>query len=145
MVVGADFESGASSRVNEDTCLWRQVHPCFVRENQITSQVFTPTPKDEGRLSVYDGEQIDAEQSWKHYTTPTDDRPGYPSIGVVAVTVGECEAQGTVVAPDPETFPEHVLVDFTSLVNARRKSVAKELSKIARERGWKYRPSASGS
>ena len=140
MAVHTNFESGTNRSVNENTRLWRQVHPNFIRENQVTSQAFAPTPKDKGRLSVYDGDQISAEDSWKHYTTPTADKPAYPSIGVVAVTVKECKAQETTVVPDPDSFQEHVLVDFTKLPNSKRKTVAKELSKIARERGWKYQP-----
>lgn len=126
--------------MNAETYLWRQVHPSFVRQDQVTSQVFTPTPKDEGKLSVYDGDQISAKDSWMHYTSPKPGRPPFTSIGVVAVTVQECEFQETLVVPDPDAFQEHVLIDFTELPRSKHKTVAKELSKIARERGWKYKP-----
>ena len=144
VVVRASFESGIINRVNADTYLWRQVHPHFIRDNQVTSQVFTPTPKDEGRLSTYDGNQISAEASWKHYTTQAFDKPAaYDSAGVVTVTVEECEAQETTVVRDSDSFPEHVLVDFTQLPKSKHKTVAKELSRIARERGWQYLPPTS--
>ena len=126
--------------MNAETYLWRQVHPSFIRQNQVTSQVFTPTPKDKGKLSVYDGDQINAKDSWIHFTTPKPGNSAYGSVGVVAVTVGECEAYNTVVAPDSGTFQEHVLIDFTELPKSKHKTVAKELSKIARERGWMYQP-----
>ena len=126
--------------MNADTYLWRQVHPHFVREDQITSQVFTPTPKDKGKLSVYDGDQISAKGSWIHFVTPRIGKPAYASAGVMAVTVGECQANETLVIPDPETFQEHVLVDFSEMSRPKQKTVAKELSKLARERGWQYHP-----
>ena len=50
------------------TLLLRQVNPSWIKNGRITSQVFKPTPKDAGCLSVYDGDQITAEASWRHYT-----------------------------------------------------------------------------
>ena len=126
-----------------DTHLWRQVHPTFIQDDQITSQVFAPTPKDQGKLSVYDGDQISAEDSWSHFTAPKNDKPAYRSIGVVSVTVGECEANSTLVTPDPTAFEEHVLIDFGELTKPMQKTVAKELSRLARVRGWMYQPPAS--
>ena len=35
--------------------LHRQVHPSWIQEGRITSQAFSPTPKDLGLLSVYLG------------------------------------------------------------------------------------------
>ena len=51
------------------TFLFRQVHPSFVQAGRVTSQVFRPTPKDQSLLSVYDGDQITAEDSWTHFTS----------------------------------------------------------------------------
>jgi len=39
--------------MTENTLLLRQVHPSFVQDGKITSQVFRPTPKDENKLSMY--------------------------------------------------------------------------------------------
>ena len=131
--------------MNAETHLWRQVHPDFIRKNQLTSQVFTPTPKDEGKLSVYDSDQISAKDSWKHYSTPRPGKASYRSVGVVAVTVEECEVPETLVFPDPDRFQEHVLIDFSELPKSKHKTVAKELSRIARDRGWMYQPPASST
>ena len=65
--------------MNSDTLLYRQVHPSWIEDDFPTSQAFTPTPKDELRLSVYDGDEISAASSWEHYTGQ-----GLLSSGVVA-------------------------------------------------------------
>jgi len=54
--------------MSPETHLLRQVHPSFVQSGQITSQVFQPTPKDELKLSVYDGDMIEPADSYEHYT-----------------------------------------------------------------------------
>lgn len=41
-----------------ESLLLRQVNPRWIREGRVTSQVFRPTPKDEKKLSVYDGAKI---------------------------------------------------------------------------------------
>ncbi len=51
-----------------DTLLLRQIHPSFVQDGRVTSQAFRPTPKDELRLSVDDGDRVGAEASWKRFT-----------------------------------------------------------------------------
>ena len=121
--------------MNSDTLLHRQVHPSWVQQGRVTSQVFRPTPKDEKRLSVYDGDQITAEAAWNHYTNHL----GHASAGVVAVTVAECGAQQLPVLPDPEPFPEHVLIDFTGFPENKIKQKAKHLRAAAESRGWQYR------
>jgi hypothetical protein len=54
--------------VTDETVLFRQIHPIFVQNDRVTSQAFRPTQKDEGKLSVYDGDMISSEDSWKHHT-----------------------------------------------------------------------------
>ena len=46
----------------------RQAHPQFMQNDRITSQVFMPTVKDDGKLSVDDGDKVRPEESYKHYT-----------------------------------------------------------------------------
>lgn len=116
------------------TLLHRQVHPSWVQQGRVTSQVFRPTPKDEKRLSVYDGDLITAEAAWNHFTNSL----GYASIGVLAVTVAECAAHDLHVAPDPAHFPEHVLIDFAGLSEGSTKKKAKYLTAAADSRGWQY-------
>lgn len=88
--------------MTEGTVLLRQIHPAFIQANQATSQAFKPTPKDEGKLSVYDGDMTTAEKSWAHYTGTL----GFQSAGTVGVLVGECTAAKLHAAAKPAPFPE---------------------------------------
>lgn len=121
--------------MNKQTYLYRQVHPSWIQEGRITSQTFTPTPKDQGRLSVYNGDLITPSKAWKHYTTKLQ----CLSAGVVGVTVKECEDQSLQPLPDPEPFPEHAVIDFSSCSSNREiKKKAKVLRNLAEKRGWLY-------
>ena len=122
--------------MSPETLLHRQVHPAFIQEGRITSQVFTPTPKDNGCLSVYDGDRITAEAAWRHYTR----KQRFKSVGVVAVTVSECSHEGLQARADPGAFAEHVLIDFAGGDRNRVRRTAKRLRAIAAQRGWQYRP-----
>ena len=122
--------------MKDESLLLRQVHPSWIRENRVTSQVFTPTPKDEGRISVYDGEQISAQASWHHFKKVL----GNPSTGVLAVQVRECQNCKIPVTLDPKAFMEHVLLDFAGFSGNHTKKLAKKLTQFANSRGWQYRP-----
>ena len=123
--------------MNLDTLLLRQVSPSWIQDGRATSQAFTPTPKDDRRLSVYDGDQIRPAASWDHFTGEL----GLESFGVLAVTVQECQDADTTVAPDPVPYPEHVVIDFTKLPsNSKVKAVGQQLAKFANERGWLHGP-----
>ena len=65
--------------MTDDTLLLRQVNPAWIQDGRITSQVFRPTPKDSKRLSVYDGDQISAEDAWSHYVRELE----LESVGVL--------------------------------------------------------------
>ena len=85
--------------MTEDTMLLRQVHPSWVQQGRVTSQAFRPTPKDKHMLSVYDGDMTTPADSWTHFCGIL----GFQSIGVMAVTVGECS---TLELPArPRAFP----------------------------------------
>jgi hypothetical protein len=122
---------------DDEQTLHRQVHPSWVQDGRITSQAFSPTPKDAGLLSVYDGKQIAAEPSFIHYTTVQK----LAAVGTVSVTVGETAAVGMPWRLDPEPFPEHAVIDFTGLPTAGKiKAKAQALAERARQRGWTYTP-----
>ena len=123
--------------MNANTLLYRQVHPSWIQKDRITSQAFRPTPKDKKRLSVYDGDQITAEAAWQHYTNDL----GLTSAGVLAVTVGECCTLELPVVPDPATFQEHTLIDFSAFSRRQIETKAKLLRENANLRGWQYDPS----
>lgn len=118
-----------------DTLLYRQIHLSWVQEGRTTSQAFRPTPKDDYRLSVYDGDQITAEAAWNHYTLK------FPSVGVMAVTVAECQKQQIAAISDPlPDFSEHALIDFTGLTMNQARRTARQLTRAANARGWQFRP-----
>lgn len=119
----------------EDQTLHRQIHPSWVQEGRITSQAFSPTPKDAGLLSVYDGQQIAPEDSFKHYTSVLN----LTAIGTVSVAHGEINEVGLPWRPDPAPFPEHAVIDFTGVSTARKlKAKAQALAERARQRGWTH-------
>ena len=122
--------------MNEETLLYRQIHPDWIRDGNVTSQAFRPTPKDTGMLSVYDGDRITAISTWERHTGQ-----GMKSSGVLAVTKEECERLGLRVVPDPlPESPEHVLIDFTGLSRSRTRQVARLMARMATARGWLFRP-----
>ncbi|MCC5839998.1 MAG: hypothetical protein JJT96_07730 [Opitutales bacterium] len=120
--------------MNEATLLLRQIHPAFVQDGRITSQAFRPTPKDQCQLSVYDGDLIDGEKAWIHYT----EELALQSVGVQAVSYTECTEMELSVHSDPATFPEHALIDFTGLGKKTIEKKAKHLRSKAEHRGWLF-------
>ena len=125
--------------MRRETQLLRQVHPQFVQQGKPSSQVFRPTPKDEKLLSVYDGDQIGPSDAFEHYTN----RLGFSSIGILAVTVGECQTCELKSRPDPPAFPEHAVIDFREYGERETKKKAKQLKAFANRRGWLYRYDSS--
>ena len=120
--------------MNDKTLLLRQIHPSFIQGDRVTSQAFTPTPKDNRQLSVYDGDQITASAAFDHFTS----QPNCRSHGVYAVQVSECLEYQLIVRPDPAPYPEHVVVDFGDRTDKSIKTVAKALREKAEVRGWMH-------
>ncbi|WP_028986469.1 hypothetical protein [Thermicanus aegyptius] len=118
------------------TFLHRQVHPSWIQQGKITSQTFKPTPKDQRRLSVYNGDMITPSKAWDHYTGQLK----LQSRGVVSVTVEECNKLELNTFEDPEPFPEHAFVDFQVHSNSAIERKAKLLTRYAEQRGWSYLP-----
>ena len=124
--------------MNSDTLLYRMVSPSWMRSGRPTSQTFNPTPKDNGRLSVYDGDQISPQNAYEHYASL-----GYKAVGVLAIAVEECASLNLTVSPDPlPGFPQHAVIDFTALSGNGIARAARALNKSANALGWQYRPSA---
>lgn len=124
--------------MTDETLLLRQINPSWVQQDRVTSQAFRPTPKDERLLSVYDGDMITPEQSWKHYA----EQLGHKSVGVMAVSVIECTEQELSVRNDREPFPEHAVIDFTDLGTGQVEKKSKRLRVAAESRGWRFRAEA---
>ena len=125
-------EAAAAPGMNSETTLLRQVHPVFIPDGQLTSQAFMPFPKDEGKLSVYDGDQISAADSYKHYTEVLRNA----SDSVWGITVAEVTEAGLTSASAPlEKFPSHALIDFTDHPGKNFRKLAKKLKVFALARG----------
>ncbi len=118
--------------MNSETLLYRQIHPSFVQLGRVTSQAFRPTPKDEQKFSVYDGDQISAGDAYDHYTTSLE----YSSCGVMGLLCAECETLALPVQPDPEPFLEHAVIDFAEYSKKQTEKKAKQLKAKAAARGW---------
>jgi len=123
--------------MNDATIVYRQIHPSFVQAGFPTSQAFRPTPKDESKLSVYDGDQITPENSFKHYVHELS----LSSVGVMGLTVAECAAESLAVCSDPVHFPEHAIIDFSELTDKDCRNKSKKLQSKAVQRGWLHRAS----
>jgi hypothetical protein len=122
------------------TLLHRQVHPDFIQKNDVSSQVFeatssafTPTIKDEKKLSVYNGEKFDAKQAFDHFTS------NLSSKGVLSVSVSECITISLSTTEDNIPFDGHTYIDFSNCTSGGQiKTKAKLLKKAAMQRGWGY-------
>ena len=126
--------------MDKDTQLLRQVHPSFVQANVISSQVFTsqvfkPTPKDENKLSVYNEEKFSPQESLEHFI----ETPSNQSVGVVSVTVSECETENLQAYEDNNPFDGHCVIDYSEHSNSVIEKKAKKLKSIAMLRGWLYK------
>lgn len=123
-----------------DTLLLRQIHPGFVQNGRVTSQAFRPTPKDEGLLSVDNNDRIEAEASWQRFIA----NPVCRSIGVQAVSRGECDTQDLPVIEDGQPYSEHCSIDFTAFDKKAIEKKAKLLRMQAEVRGWLFREVGRG-
>jgi hypothetical protein len=120
------------------TLLHRQAHPNFMDGTLITSQVFMPFPKDDGKLSVDDGGLASAEASYRHYTNVLK----FESTGVWSVTKQEANDCGVAAGPDPlPGNPAHAMIDFASATEKACRKIAKRLKAFAVARGCQYQGS----
>ena len=119
------------------TLLLRHAHPSFMDGDRITSQVFMPFPKDEGCLSVYDGDLIKPEDSYAHYTQTL----GNQSSGLWALTKAETDRENVPASADPlPNFPSHSKIDFGKRLEKDCRKIAKRLKILAAQRGKLYSP-----
>src|ERR1035438_3900619 len=97
-----------------DELLYRQIHPNWVRTGEPTSQLFRPTGKDEGQLSVARSTLTSAETAFNRWIAR-----GFESVGVWGVLVREVEANELAAFDGPAAEkaeePGHGYVDFDAL------------------------------
>ncbi len=125
--------------MDKDTLLLRQVHPTWmvgdiISQQVFSSQTFKPTPKDEGLLSVYNGDVFEAYEAFEHYKSQN-----LVSVGVVAVNKGECESVAVPVLEDNVPFEGHCSLNYRQLSNKGIKKAASLLKSYAEARGWLYK------
>lgn len=136
---GPDSSTGLSFMTGT-TILHRQVNSSWIQLGRVTSQAFKPTPKDERRLSVYDGDLIGPADAWRHYTQSL----GLSSVGVLSVSVVECQSLELTAEPDPRPFPEHAVIIFGQFSNAQIEKKSKQLRELATKRGWQFEAGRAG-
>lgn len=130
--------------MDNDNLLLRQIHPNFIQGSKASvgafeagTIAFTPNASDNGQLSVYNGEKYDAQQSFEHYISIKGEGK---SGGVMGVTNGECLSVSLQAEEDNNPYDGHSYVDFNALDPKLWKGCAKELKRLAHERGWLHRP-----
>jgi hypothetical protein len=123
--------------VTTSTLLHRQVHPKFIQHDGVSSQSFTPNSEDDNMLSVYDGEQFTALDSFENYSSK-----GLTTAGVLSVSVSEVREHGLPCSTDDETFIGHVLIDYNLCPSKKQiKKTAGKLKDAALLRDWQYKGS----
>lgn len=127
-----DGEEGVDDKLE---VLWRQVHPSFVHDGEISSQAFRPTPKDAGKLSVR-RQAFGAERAYHDHL-----RLGYLTAGTWGVGVGEVEEAAARTVDDsalPDRPESHAYVDYRHLSRRQVETAAKRLKSAAGARGKAY-------
>jgi hypothetical protein len=119
--------------VTNENILFRQIHPSWVIDDNVSSQAFKPTPKDDKKLSVYNGNEFSAEESFEHFT-----KQSLMSAGVLGVTDEEFDKEQLPRIPDDEAFKGHVLVDYSACSKNEVEKKAKRIRDIALKRSWLY-------
>lgn len=134
--------------MEDKTFLHRQIHPSFVVNDIVSNQAFlesklvvssgafTPTEKDDDKLSMYNGDKFSPKESFDHYTA------NYNSHGVLSVSVEEVNSIEPLVATeDNNPFDGHCNIDFSEVTSKNQKTKkAGKLRDFAINRKWTYRP-----
>ncbi len=125
---------------DEDELLFRQVHPNFVVDGQLSSQPFQPTEKDDNKLSVDRASLTNAASSHALYVAN-----GFSSAGVYALSVKEFSSEALPCVSDPlpataelQANAAHAFADYSSHKPSKQKTIAKRLKQKAIARGQKH-------
>ncbi len=123
--------------MNPETLLYRMVHRSWMRGDMVSSVAFRPRLVDGQLLGVFDGDRITLEGAWNEFTTYF--QGGSLFLGIVGVTLAECEGLDLPVLSDPYLFPARAYIDFTGLGRAEIRRKAYRLRECANARGWLFR------
>jgi len=117
-----------------DELLFRHLHPSWIDNGVITSQLFKPTKKDAGCVSTERSSKISPEGAYAGHLAL-----GFESVGVYAVSVDEVRT-GVNLEPvddprDDEGKPAHAFIDMRELDNKAIRGAAGLLRDRAVTRG----------
>lgn len=114
------------------------------KNDKPSSQLFTPTPKDEGKLSVASSHKTSAEDFYREFTQDLN----LKSRGIWAVSKDELQPVPNVkddkgdpvtvncsIDEGPDKPTGHCLMDLTGHSNSRIRKIAKSLRNCAHDRG----------
>jgi hypothetical protein len=122
--------------ITTNSLLFRHVHPKFYDAGFKSRYLaFFPFAHDAGKLSVYDGEMINPEGCYFHYTQQLK----FQSVGVWGLSQKEVKSVGLTVQADPlPNSPAHALLDFGKKTKQEYKKIAKKLANFAEMRKKLY-------
>ena len=108
--------------MTDDTLLYRGISPALNRDEEgyVNTYVFMPTFKDNGLLSVFNGELVDAGEALRRrrQLLMGQGRNSEDCYGICAVSLGECRHQQLEEKPDLDASgPDdpHFFIDFKGL------------------------------
>jgi hypothetical protein len=121
--------------------LYRQVSPGWIKEGRVTSQAFSPFPKDHELLSVSLSGKTTPKDCFEHFTQ----KRGFRSEGVWCITTNDCARVelpaywAPVETPPEHEDPAHGAVDFRQVSDPKAsKTKSKYLAAQAHGRGRRY-------
>lgn len=114
--------------------LYRQIHPDWIQDDRPWSRAFSPSPKDNGFLSVYNSEVFTPKEAYEHYSKLKDFKGDFLKSGlVVSMTVQNCTDLGLSVIDDNIPFHGHSSIDFNSIESKnKREKIAGRLKDKAK-------------
>jgi hypothetical protein len=124
-------------KLSEEEVLFRQIHPSFIHDGVPSSQSFTPTPKDEGKLSLDRSKLTDPDISFERFL-----QSGQQSAAVYGVSTAEFYEQAIECFSDPIddadlklSNPAHAYANYASFSGNFLKNKAKLIKQKALARG----------
>ena len=124
--------------MNPEDLLYRMVHFSWVQNGRFTSQIFQPPRQNPPLLPVYYGGRITPEDAWQRFTAASP--RSNQSVGVVGVSVAECQSLQLHVNLEMSLGPELATIEFTGMSRSQIRRTAVILKELARARGWLFRP-----
>lgn len=134
----ATLKPGEEALEHSAELIWRNVHPAWIDDGALTSQVFRPTPKDHKKLSGARQRMVTASEHFKEFTKDLE----LESAGVWAISAGEALDSGVRGVYDAEsaTPPDpcptgHTFIDYREVSGSRARKIGSALRDLAEARG----------